>query len=99
MGVRFSSEAYDEKSERKRKHFSGVQELEDLLSDCPQLECLSMDLPRRAELSGLEVILRDRSPLIHEVVVWGDDQGGEQQLAHLIRRALKNGLVSLKVDA
>lgn len=99
LEVRFSSkEGYGEISERERECFSGVQELEDLLFDCPQMEYLSMDVPRRAELSGLAVILRDRSPVIREVVIWGDDQGGEEQLAHLIGRAFTNGLVELKVE-
>ncbi|KAK3830179.1 MAG: hypothetical protein JOS17DRAFT_775517 [Linnemannia elongata] len=99
LEVRFSSEAvYSDISERELEYFSGVQELEDLLFDCPQLECLSMDVPRRAELGGLAAILRDRSPLIRSVEIWGDDTGGEEQLAHFIGHAFTNGLVYLKVD-
>ncbi|KAG0070981.1 hypothetical protein BGZ89_011940 [Linnemannia elongata] len=98
LDIRFSSEGtYN--SIREREYFSGVQELEDLLFDCPQLEYLSMELPRKAELGGLAAILRDRSPVIRKVVIWSDDQGGEEQLAHFIGRAFTKGLVELKVDA
>lgn len=100
VDVRFSSELTDDaRWKLGQELFFGIQELEDLLSNCPQLETLAMDVPRRADLSGLAVILRDRSPLIRDAVIWGDDQGGERQLAHLIGHAFRKGLVKLKVDA
>ncbi|KAH7042461.1 hypothetical protein BKA57DRAFT_472061 [Linnemannia elongata] len=98
LDIRFSTEGTCE-STRLQKYFSGVQELEDLLFDCPQLECLSMDVPRRAELGGLAAILRDRSPVIRRVAIWGDNQVGEEQLAYFIGRAFTNGLVELRLNA